>query len=214
MTEDPSTLGIARRQRIGPRIVYRHTSALIATCITRDDRQAVMKSRGGDDEIWLREGVTHLAAIFQQQSPFERNVFGDRQNALLEHGPQSMREPFVQCSAAAGVTNGFDTEPYLCECDCAHVKQIERLPTHKGDDLWLRSGPAKLGQHVRVEQPTRHKLTSRTGRGARLGSMSSSCSGEVCKTSTRAFPVAVPFRRRNSSAEITTTASRPCTVTS
>ena len=37
--------------------------------------------------------------------------------------------------------------------------------------------------------------------------------GEACKASTSALPVCAPCKRRKSSAAITTTSSRPCTVT-
>jgi hypothetical protein len=158
--------------------------------------------------------MTSLSAILHQQSPLEQDIFGDGQNALLEHWPQSVGEPFVQFSTAPGITDRFDAETDLCERDGADIKQIKRLRADKGDDLRFGSRPAKFGEYVRVKQPTCHKITSRTGRRSRLGSISMSRRGEACKTSTRAFPVGLPCRRRNSSAETRTTASRPCTVTS
>src|SRR5450631_818083 len=54
---------------------------------------------------------------------------------------------------------------------------------------------------------------SRTGRRARFGAMSIFRCGDDCIASISADPVALPLRRRNSSAAITTTSSRPCTVT-
>jgi len=46
-------LTLAGRERIGPGIVYRHAGAFIVTGVTRDDRQAVIESRRGDDKIRL-----------------------------------------------------------------------------------------------------------------------------------------------------------------
>ena len=58
--------------------------------------------------------MTRPPAILHQQSPLEHDVFGDGENALLEHRPQSVGEPFVQFSTAAGITDGFDAEADFC----------------------------------------------------------------------------------------------------
>jgi hypothetical protein len=49
--------------------------------------------------------MTDLAAIFDQQSPFEHDVFGYRQDALLEHRPNLVGEPVVEFGTTADVSN-------------------------------------------------------------------------------------------------------------
>src|SRR5580658_7534343 len=84
---------------------------------------------------------------------------------------------------------------------------------HEFQHLAFGLGAAQLRKDVGVEKPTRHKTTSRTGIGARVGSISISRCGDACIAAISASPVRSPLRRRNSSAEMTTTSSRPCTVT-
>src|SRR5665213_3024656 len=90
---------------------------------------------------------------------------------------------------------------------------LQRLAGDEGEHLRFWPGTAQFAEDVGVEQPTRHKETSRTGIGVRLGSRSISRCGEACIAAIRLAPVRSPLSRRNSSAEITTTSSRPCTVT-
>ena len=75
--------------------------------------------------------------------------------------------------------------------------------------------PHKIGRGrpQPIEQPPRHNATPRTGIAARRGSMSTSRCGDACIAPIRASPLGSPLRRRNSSAAMTTTSSRPCTVT-
>ena len=81
------------------------------------------------------------------------------------------------------------------------------------EDLAFRLAAAQFGENVGIEKPTAQKRTSRTGMAVRLGSISISRCGEACMAAIKASPVRSPLRRRNSSAEMTTTSSRPCTVT-
>jgi len=49
------------------------------------------------------EKYARLAAFLDQQPPFEHDVFGDGQDALLEHRPHLIHEPIVERGALAGV---------------------------------------------------------------------------------------------------------------
>src|SRR3984893_15569283 len=157
--------------------------------------------------------MARLAAIFDQEPPFEHDVFGDREHALLEHRPYLVREPIVEFGAATGIGEEVNAESNFSKAHRAHIKKFERLGGDECEDFVFWPGAAQFGQDIGVEQPTRHKETLRTGIGVRLGSISISRCGEACIAAISDAPVRSPLRRRNSSAEITTTSSRPCTVT-
>src|SRR5258705_170374 len=108
------------------------------------------------------------------------------------------------CGAAAGA------------CDRghrAHIEKFERLGGDEGEDFLFWLGAVQFREYIGIEQPNHHNETSRTGISARFGAMSISRCGEACMAAIRASPVRSPLRRRNSSADMTTTSSRPCTVT-
>ena len=88
-------------------------------------------------------------------------------------------------------------------------EMFERLGGYEGEDLAFRLETAQFGEDVGVEKPSCHKETFRTGNGVRDGAISRSRCGDARIAAIRASPVRSPFRRRNSSAEITTTSSRP-----
>jgi hypothetical protein len=62
----------------------------------------VLQSRRGYDQIGLRKGMARLATILHQEPPLEHDVFGDRQDTLLEHRPYLVREPIVLDSLLKG----------------------------------------------------------------------------------------------------------------
>jgi hypothetical protein len=68
------------------------------------------KRRCRSDEIGLRIRVPGLAAVFDEQTPFEHHVFTDGEHTLLEYRPHSMSEPIVQFGAPRRIVNAFDAE--------------------------------------------------------------------------------------------------------
>src|SRR5579883_453886 len=150
-----------------------------------------------------------LAPLFDQKPPLEHHVFRDLQDALLERRPNFMRQPVVQLRALSRVGDELNAEPDFGKGDRADKEVIEWLSRDERHDFGLGSRATQLGENVGVEQPTRHRLTSRTGIRARLGSMSMSRWGDAWTAATSASPVRSPLRRRNSSAASTTTSSRP-----
>src|SRR3984893_13434241 len=172
-----------------------------------------MLRRSGDDEVRLRECMTDLAPLLDQEPPFEHDILRDRQHSLLEHWADLVGEPVVEFGTACYVRQNLNAEPNLRQRDHADKEQFKRLLGDEADNLGFRFRTPKLGQDVRVEQPSHHNDTSRTGMAPRPGAISMSRWGDACMASTSAWPVALPLRRRNSSAAMTTTSSRPCTVT-
>jgi hypothetical protein len=47
-------------------------------------------------QVRLRIRVARSSAFIHEYSPSQHHVFGDRQYALLEHGPDLTRDPRVQ----------------------------------------------------------------------------------------------------------------------
>jgi len=91
-------------------------------------------------------------------------------------------------------------------------REVQAAGRRRRRDFALRPGPAQFGEYVGVEQPA---VTRRSCARASL-SVPVRCrirdAGEACIAAISAAPVRSPLRRRNSSAEMTTTSSRPCTV--
>src|SRR5260370_39833850 len=83
--------------------------------------------------------MARLAAILNQEPPLEHNVFGYRENTLLEHRPHLMRKPIIQLSAKVGVADEFNTKPDFGEGHRAHIEKFERLGGDEGEDFlfWL-----------------------------------------------------------------------------
>jgi hypothetical protein len=82
--------------------------------------------RSGCEKVWA-----NFAAIFDQQTPLEHDVFGDRENALLEHRPNLVCEPIVEFGATIGVRDKFDTEPDFREGHRTRIEQFKRLGCHE-----------------------------------------------------------------------------------
>ncbi len=133
-----------------------------------------MKRRCGDDEVGLRIGMARLAAVRDEEPPLEHDIFGHREGALLEHWAYLVRKPVIQLRAAGGVANAFDAEADFRKGDGADEEPVERLGRNEGDDFGFGLWATQLGENIRIEQPTRHNLTSRTGSRSRLGSISMS----------------------------------------
>ena len=80
----------------------------------------------GYDEIRLRERVARLPAVVDQKPPLEHDVFRDRENPLVKHGPHLAREPVVQRGTAIGFAHELDPKPELCKRDHADIKLLKR----------------------------------------------------------------------------------------
>jgi hypothetical protein len=53
---------------------------------------------------------------------------GNRQNAMIEHGPYRVREPFVQLVAAgASFTQKLNAETKPGQCHRAYIKLVKRM---------------------------------------------------------------------------------------
>jgi hypothetical protein len=123
--------------------------------------------RSGCEKVWptLRPSSTSSRHL---------NMFGTGQDALLEHRPHLVREPVVELGAAAGVRDELDAKANFGERNGAYIEMFEWMRSNEGGHFafWLRA--AQLGEDIRIEQPTRHRSTPRTGSRSRFGSMSMS----------------------------------------
>lgn len=134
----------------------------------------MMERGSGDDEIGLRERMSRFAPFFDQQAPFEHHVFTDRERSLCKHRPQFVGQPVGEFSAPMEVTQQLNAEPDLGERYRTDKQALKRLQGDEGHHVEFWFWPTKLGQDVGVEEPVRHSVTSRTGKGVRVGAISSS----------------------------------------
>src|SRR6185312_5041541 len=119
--------------------------------VARNHRESMMQGGGGNDQVRLRERVSAFAALLDKQSPFEHDVFADRENTLFEHRSHLMSQPVGQLRATRGVWNQLDAESNLSQ---RHGTDIERLQGLSGDELQhlrLRTRTPELGENVGVE---------------------------------------------------------------
>jgi hypothetical protein len=106
------------------------------------------------------ENVADPAAFGNEEAPFEHDVLGNRQDALLEHRPYLVRQPIVEFRSLVDVGNAFDAVTNLGEVHYTDVELFERLRDYERNNLRRRLATAKLRKDVCVEQPARHKITS------------------------------------------------------
>src|ERR1700720_3107421 len=118
--------------------------------------------------------MTSLATLLDHQSPFEHNVPGYRQNPLFEHRPHLMQQPVIQRSSPADIGDQLNPESNLGQGDGADAQALQWSSRDEGNDLGLGPWTTQLRDDVRIKQPTRHRLTLRTGNRERLGSSSMS----------------------------------------
>src|ERR1017187_1366492 len=91
-----------------------------------------------DDEVRLREGVSNLAAFFDQQPPPEHYVFGNRKNPAIEHRPHLVSQPVVQFGPAIGFGYEFNPKANFGKSDGTDVQALNGAIGHKGYDLRFR----------------------------------------------------------------------------
>src|SRR5260370_32879384 len=113
-----------------------------------------------------------LAAARDKKPPLKHDIFRDRQHALIEHRPPLVRQPVVQLGAPISIGDQFNAEPDFSQRYRADEKAIKRLRSDEGDDLGFGPGAPQLCEDIGIEQPARHRFTSRTGMRERLDSIS------------------------------------------
>jgi len=186
---------------------------LVVTGIAGHDRQPVLQGGCRDDQVRLRKRMADLPAVFDEEAPLEHDILGDFKYALIEHGSHSVQQPVIQLGAANRIVDRLDAVSDFSERDGADEQVLEPFASDEASHARIGARSTQLRNHIGIEQPAAHSLTARTGIAERCGSISISRCGDACSASINNSPVCTPFRRLNSSASTTTTASRPCTVT-
>ena len=164
-------------------------------------------------EIVQYEAVAALLTFDRHRFPADNHVLGDGEDPLGEERAQCSVKPQADVGAAARVFKLLDAEPDFAERDFRGEQLLAGL---SGDELGhgrRRFRFTQLGNDVGVEEPTPHRLTSRTGDLMVNRSKFTSVSGEAANAVTMSRPEIGRCMRSNSSARTTTTASRPCSVT-
>ena len=98
---------------------------------------AIIKS--GWEKVWpvFRPSSTKSAQL-------EHDVFGDLENAVVEHRAHLVCEPVIQLGAAVWFVNKLDAEADLGESYRADVKLIKRAPGDKIYDSRFRLWAAQF----------------------------------------------------------------------
>lgn len=131
---------ISQCETLPPRIDDRRAGALIIARVAGNDRQPVAQRRRRDDQIGLRERMP-----------------------ALRPSSASSRHLVVEFGAPAGIGDKFNAEADFGKSHGADVELLERLRGDEGEHFRFGLGAAQLGEDIRIEQPTRHRSTPRTG---------------------------------------------------
>jgi len=104
-----------------------------------------------------------LGGHLRQEPPLEHDVFGDREDTLLEHRPHLVREPVIEFGAAAGVTDE-SCRPVSASVAELDIEEIERLrATRRGLCVLLgrRSSDRMLYRAATLHKETRARTWAR-----------------------------------------------------
>src|SRR5262245_8920936 len=104
----------------------------------------MVQRRRRDEQIGLRERVSCLPAVLDEEAPLEQHVLTDVEHPLSEQRPDLMGEPCVQLGPAVRIGHRFDAETNLGERDRADVEEIKWLFGDKCDDAAMWPSPAEL----------------------------------------------------------------------
>jgi hypothetical protein len=66
--------------------------------------------------------VARFSALLNQTAPLKHDVFADRKNPLIEHGPHPVREPIIKPGPAFGLYHKLDAKPNFSQGYRADVK--------------------------------------------------------------------------------------------
>lgn len=148
-------------QRVHPWTEDRHPSSGKVSAVPGGDRQPVVQSGRGDDQVGLGEGMASPLAFLEQMPPSEHHILNDRQDTSGEHRAQPMGQPVLKFQAARWVRCAFDAVSDFGERHDTGVQAFERLTSQESEDFGLRSRPNGLRQDVPVQQTSVHRTTSR-----------------------------------------------------
>ena len=152
---------------------------LLISSIACNDRETVVKCGGRYDQVRLRKRNASLAAFLDKKAPPEHHVLGNVKDALLEHRADFVRQPLFEFGSLNGVFDHLYAVSDLGKRYGAHEQLVQRLRRDERDDARFGAGPAELGNNVGIEQPTAHRLTSRTSMLERRGAISRSRCGDA-----------------------------------
>ena len=145
--------------------------------------------------------------------PLENHFLVDGKNSAGEPRPEFPVQPMVQFLPKPRILLKLDAVPNFGKSDCAQIEFLRGLRIRPSLHFWVGFGFAQFGHDIGVHQTSVQRSTLRTGPWMGSRPNSSRLRGDPDK---RACRVGAPLgarSRSNSSAETTTTALRPFTVT-
>ena len=91
------------------------TCFVIMAPVSRDHREAIIDGCRRNHEVRLGERMSDFSSFFDKFSPFQQNVFGYLQNSSVEHGPDVIHQPLVECGTSGKVGDALNAKPKLSE---------------------------------------------------------------------------------------------------
>jgi hypothetical protein len=126
----------ALRRLLGlPRIQDQSLGPVELASITCHHSQTMMKRRGGDNQVGLREGMPRLSAFLDEVPPPDQDVFRYLHHAPFKHGSDLQRQPIGQIRSACRIFDAVDTEPDFGKGHRTDIQPVEWAPGNKSQPL-------------------------------------------------------------------------------
>ena len=166
-----------------------------------------------NEYVWMTEDNALLSPRLHHAPPLENHFLVDGKNSAGEPRPEFPVQPMVQFFPKPRILLKLDAVPNFGKSNRAQIELLRGLRIRPSLHFWVGLGFAQFGHDIGVHQTSVQRSTLRTGPWMGSRPNSSRLRGEPDKRSCR---VGAPLGARscsNSSAETTTTALRPFTVT-
>ncbi len=136
-----------------PRIENRNPRHVVIGAVARDDCEPLVKGGSGNDEIGMRAGMAGFPALFQQEPPSEHDIFRDRKNPSVKHGPHFLCQPIRNLLAARPLLNNLNAEANFSERENADVKLVDWPLLEERNNPRLRPLFSSFRYDIRIDQP-------------------------------------------------------------
>ncbi len=82
----------------------------------------------------MAERMPGLSTGLDDETPIQKDVFGDGQHPVRKHGPEAMVEPLSEFGTTGWFGDQFDAEPDLGKGHLADKETIQRLRADEVND--------------------------------------------------------------------------------
>ena len=120
------------------------------------DGEVVYAGCGNEEEVCLTRLFAGGATPAQYPSPFQNDVFRQREDPVREPGPQHLVEPDSDFGLECRIAPALGVVPERCDCGCAHEERFAGLGVRPRLDPGVWAGLPKLEEQSAIEKPSRH----------------------------------------------------------